>query len=160
MKTEGKTHFERKSDRETVATRTFNAPARLVFEAWSKADLFKQWWMPKSMGATIVSCTLDMRTGGSYRLEMKHPSAPNTMAFFGKYLEVIPGSRIVWTNEESGDQGAVTTVTLVEKDGQTLLSMSELYPSKEACDEAWEGMGEGMGETFDQLDAFLATQKR
>ncbi len=158
MDAKGKTHMERKSDRELVTTRTFNAPARIVFEAWSKPELFKQWWVPKSACAEILSITMDMRTGGSYRLEMKHPAAPQTMAFFGKYLEVIPEKRIVWTNEESGDQGAITTVMLDEKNGKTLLTMSELYPSKEAADQAFEGMEGGMPETFEQLDAFLSAR--
>jgi len=137
-----------------VVTRTFDAPARLVFEAWTKPELFKQWWVPKSSGALLLSCEQDVRVGGSYRLEFAHPAAETPMAFFGRYLDVVPNARIVWTNEESAD-GAITTVTFEEKDGKTLLVMSELYPSKEALDRAIEGMGEAMPETFAQLDAFL-----
>src|SRR5689334_25193863 len=103
-----RTTVERKSERELVVTRTFNAPARIVFEAWSKSELFRQWWVPKSIGASLLSCEMDVRTGGGYRLEFGHPSSEQTMAFFGKYIEVTPPSRIVWTNEES-DQGSVTT---------------------------------------------------
>lgn len=158
MDGKAETRMERKSERELVTTRTFNAPARLVFEAWSKPELFRQWWVPKSACAEILSIEMDMRVGGGYRLEMKHPAAPQTMAFFGKYLEVIPNRRIVWTNEESGDQGAITTVTLEEEDGQTLLTMSELYPTKEALDFAFEGMEGGMPESFEQLEAFLAAR--
>jgi uncharacterized protein YndB with AHSA1/START domain len=146
-----RTSVERKSDRELVVTRTFNAPARLVFEAWSKPELFKQWWVPKSMGMTLVSCEMDVRTGGKYRLGFG-----GGMDFFGRYLEVMPHSRIVWTNEESGDAGSVTTVTFEEKDGKTLLVLSELYPSKEALD-AGSGAADAMGETFQQLDGLLAT---
>ena len=149
-----RTTSERKSDREMVTTRTFAAPARLVFEAWTTPELFKQWWVPKSSGATLLSCEQDVRVGGTYRLEFGHPTAATPMAFFGKYLEVVPNARLVWTNEES-DDGAVTTVTFEEKDGKTLLVMSELYPSKEALDMAIEGMGEAMPETFAQLDEFL-----
>ena len=123
------TSVERKSDREVVVTRWFDAPARLVFEAWSKPDLFKRWWAPKSMGMTLHSCEMDVRTGGRYRLGFG-----NGMDFFGTYLEVTPPSRIVWTNDEGGENGSITTVTLTEQSGKTLLVMSELYPSKDALD--------------------------
>jgi uncharacterized protein YndB with AHSA1/START domain len=150
-----RTTVQRKSDREIVVTRTFNAPARIVFEAWTRAELFKQWWVPKSAGMSLLSCELDIRVGGGYRLEFAHGGS--TMAFFGKYLEVIPNSRLVWTNEESGDGGPVTTVTFEEKDGQTLLTLHELYPSKEALDAAGTGAAEGLSETFAQLDELLVT---
>jgi uncharacterized protein YndB with AHSA1/START domain len=149
-----RTTSERKSGRELVITRTFDAPARLVFEAWTTPELFKQWWVPKSSGATLLSCEQDVRVGGSYRLEFAHPKAAAPMAFFGRYLEVVPNARLVWTNEES-EEGAVTTVTFEEKDGKTLLVMRELYPSKEALDVAIEGMDEAIPETFAQLDEFL-----
>ena len=129
-----RTTVERKSDRELVVTRTFNGPARIVFEAWTKPELFKQWWVPKSMGMTLRSCELDVRVGGGYRLEFGH-DASNPMAFFGRYLDVIPHSRLVWTNDEGGDNGPVTTVTFEEKGGKTLLVLHELYPSKEDLDE-------------------------
>jgi len=144
------TTVERKSERELVVTRIFNAPARLVFEAWTKPELFKRWWVPKSMGMSLHSFEADIRTGGTYRLQF----SPD-MAFFGRYLEVTPHSRLVWTNEES-DQGAVTTVTFEEKAGKTLLVLHELYPSKEAL-EAGAGAEEGMPEQFEQLDELLLT---
>ena len=144
------TKVERKSDREVVVTRSFDAPARLVFEAWSKPELFKRWWVPKSIGATLRSCEMDVRTGGTYRLGFG-----NDMYFFGRYLEVTPPSRIVWTNEEGGENGSVTTVTLTETDGKTLLVVSELYPSKEAFDADGGGAADAMHETFGQLDELL-----
>jgi uncharacterized protein YndB with AHSA1/START domain len=151
------TTVERKSDRELVVTRTFNAPARIVFEAWTKPELLKRWWAPKSFGLTLVSWDADVRVGGAYRVVFKHASAPEPMAFFGKYLEVNPGSRLVWTNEEEGDGGAVTTVTFEEKDGKTLLVMRDLFPSKEALDQAIaSGSTSGKEETFAQLDEVLA----
>ncbi|MBO9662776.1 SRPBCC family protein [Dokdonella sp.] len=150
-----RTTVQKKSEREVVVTRTFDAPARLVFEAWSKPELFKKWWVPRSMGMTLRSCEMDVRTGGSYRLVFGDDPA-NTMAFFGKYLEVVPDKRIVWTNEESGDAGSVTTVTFDERDGKTLLVLSELYPTKEALDAAGTGAQEAMHETFGQLDELLA----
>jgi uncharacterized protein YndB with AHSA1/START domain len=122
-----------------------------VFAAWTRPELFKQWWLPKSMGMTLVSCEMDVRTGGKYRLGFG-----DGMDFFGRYLEVTPHSRLVWTNEESGDSGSVTTVTFEEKDGRTLLVLSELYPSKEALDAAGTGAADAMGETFQQLDELLA----
>jgi len=145
-----RTTVERRSEREVVVTRSFDAPARLVFEAWSKPDLFQRWWVPRSMGMTLRSCEMDVRTGGRYRL-----SFGDGMDFFGRYLEVTPPSRIVWTNEEGGENGSVTTVTLEEKNGRTLLVMSELYPSKEALDAAGTGAQEALHETFPQLDELL-----
>ena len=147
---------ERKSGRELVVTRTFNAPARIVFEAWTKPELFKRWWAPKSSGMSLLSCEMDVRAGGGYRLEFGHPASEQPMAFFGKYIEVTPHARLVWTNEESAE-GAVTTVTFEEKGGKTLLVFHELYPSKEALDGAIEGMEGGMPEQFEQLDELLVT---
>jgi uncharacterized protein YndB with AHSA1/START domain len=150
-----RTNVERKSERELVITRTFNGPARIVFEAWTKPELLKLWWAPKSIGVSLLSCEADVRVGGKYRFEIgREGSKP--MTFFGQYLEVAPHARLVWTNEES-DDGAVTTVTFEDKGGQTLLTMRELYPSKEALDRAIEGMEGGMTETFAQLDELLAT---
>lgn len=151
-----RTTVERTSDREVVVTRTFDAPARLVFEAWTKPELFKQWWVPRSMGMTLRSCELDVRTGGKYRLVFGDDPA-NPMAFFGKYLDVVPNQRIVWTNEESGADGSVTTVTFEEKNGKTTLVLIELYPTTEALDAAGTGAQEVMIETFGQLDALLAS---
>ena len=146
------TTVERKSDRELVVTRTFNGPARIVFEAWTKPELFRQWWVPRSMGMSLLSCEMNVRAGGKYRLEFAH--GDSTAAFFGTYKEVMPHSRLVWTNEES-DDGPVTTVTFAETGGKTLLVMHELYSSKEALDAAGTGAADAMGETFGQLDELL-----
>lgn len=149
------TNVRRKSDRELVVTRTVNAPARLVFEAWTRPELFKRWWVPKSAGLSLLSCEMDVRVGGGYRLVFgSDPSG--SMAFFGKYLEVTAPSRLVWTNDEGGDGGPVTTVTFEEKGGQTLVVLHELHSSKEALDAAL-GAYEGMSETFEQLDELLGT---
>ena len=150
----GRTRVERTSDCELVITRTFDAPARIVFEAWTRPELFKRWWVPKSFGMELLSCEQDVRAGGSYRLVFRH-GASGTMAFHGKYLEVVPPSRLVWTNEESAD-GSVTTLTLEEKGGKTLLVVHERYPSKEAF-ETNAGAADGMSESFDQLDELLVT---
>ena len=150
-----RTTVERKSEREIVVTRTFNGPARIVFEAWTKPELIKRWWVPKSMGMSLLSCEMDVRVGGKYRFVFGH-DASKPMAFFGRYIEVTPYSRLVWTNEES-DDGAVTTVTFEEQDGKTLLAMHELYPSKEALDAAGTGSADATVETFAQLDELLVT---
>ena len=149
------TTVERKSEREVVITRTFNAPARLVFEAWTKPELMRRWWVPKSSDLTLLSCEMDVRTGGTYRFVFQHPSAPEGMAFFGRYLEVSPHSRLVWTNEESGDAGQISTVTLEDRGDTTRMVLHELYPSGEALD-AGAGAYDGMPESFDQLDELLA----
>ncbi|ESW65825.1 SRPBCC domain-containing protein [Mesorhizobium sp. C277A] len=152
--TNSRTTVERKSERELVVTRTVNGPARIVFEAWTKPELFKQWWVPKSMGMFLRSCEMDARTGGTYRLVFGH-DASDLHEFFGRYIEVTPHSRLVWTNDEGGDGGPVTTLTFEEKSGKTLLVMHELYPSKEALDAAGTGAADAMGETFEQLDELL-----
>jgi len=152
------TSVERQSERELVVTRTFDGPARLVFQAWTTPELFKRWWMPKSVGATFISCEIDARTGGSYRFVFGHPVSKEPMAFFGKYLEVVPNSRLVWTNDEGGEGGSVTTVTFEEKAGKTLVTLRDLHPSKEALDDTIaSGATSGFGESFGQLDEVLVT---
>jgi uncharacterized protein YndB with AHSA1/START domain len=152
-----RTTVERKSERELVVTRTINGPVRIVFEAFTKAELFRRWWVPKSFGLTLLSCEMDVRVGGTYRLVFSHGASP-PMEFQGRYLEVTPHARLVWTNDESEDGGAVTTVTFEEKGGKTLVVLHDLYPSKEALDGAIaSGSTSGMPETFDQLDELVLT---
>ena len=127
-----------------------------MFEAWTKPELLQRWWAPKSFGISFLSCEADVRTGGTYRFVFGHPATEQPMAFFGRYIEVMPPSRLVWTNEESGENGAVTTVTFEEKDGQTIVVLRELYPSREALDEAIASGSVGAwGEQFDELDGLL-----
>jgi len=154
---DGRTTVERKSDRELVVTRVFDGPVRLVFDAWTKAELFQLWWAPKSSGVPMLACEMDARTGGGYSVTFGK-DAENAMTFYGKYLEVTPPSRLVWTNDES-EQGAITTVTFEEEEGdRTLLVLQELYPSKEALDESFVGMEDAMPEQFRQLDELLAAR--
>jgi uncharacterized protein YndB with AHSA1/START domain len=152
-----RTTVERKSERELVVTRVFDGPAHIVFEAWTKPELLKRWWAPRSFGVSFLSCEADVRTGGTYRFVFSHAASEQPMAFFGKYIEVTPYTRLVWTNEES-DEGAVTTVTFEEKGGKTLIVLRDLYPSKEALDNAIaSGSTSGTGEQFEQLDELLVT---
>ena len=149
-----RTTVERKSDREVVVTRTINGPARIVFEAFTKAELFRRWWVPKSMGMTLLSCEMDARVGGTYRLVFE-TGGPEPVAFFGTYVEVKPYSRLAWTNDEGGEGGSVTTVTFEEKGGKTLVVLRETYATKEALDAAGTGAADAMVETFDQLDELI-----
>jgi len=152
------TMVERKSDRELVVKRVVNGPPHLVFEAWTKPDLFKRWWVPKSMGMSITSCEIDARTGGKYHLVFGQGGAVIFEAF-GKYLDVTPNSRIVWTNDEGDEAGPVTTASFQEQNGKTLLVISDLFPSKEALDEAIAAEAINWNsETFEQLDELLASQ--
>jgi uncharacterized protein YndB with AHSA1/START domain len=151
-----RTTVERTSDREVVVTRRINWPARLVFEAFSRAELLSRWWVPKSMGMKLVSCAVNARVGGTYRLEFD-VGGPEPLAFFGTYVEVQPHSRLVWTNDEGGEDGSVTTVTFEEQGDCTLVVLRERYASKEALDAAGLGAAEALIETFDQLDALLLT---
>ena len=149
------TTTDRHSDREVIVTRIFNGPARMIFDAWTKPEIIMKWWTPASFGITFISCETDVRTGGTYRFVMGHPAFDQPMAFHGRYLEVDPPKRLVWTNEE-GEEGSVTTVTFEEKDGKTHLVLSDLYPSKAALDEAMaSGSINGYPEQFDQLDTLL-----
>ena len=153
------TTVERASERELVVTRTFDGPANLVFEAWSRPELLQRWWAPPSFGISFVSCEADVRTGGTYRFVFSHPAAEQPMAFFGRYIEVTPHSRIVWTNEES-EGGPVSTVTFEENGGRTLLVLRELYPSKQALEDAIASGSTGTGaagEQFELLDEVLVT---
>lgn len=153
------TTMERKSARELVVTRTFNAPARILFEAWTRPELIRRWWTPKSFGITFVSCEADVRTGGTYHFVFRHPDFEQPMAFFGRYLDVTPFSRIVWTNEEGGaGTGAISTLLFEEKGDMTVLVLHELHPTKEALDEALESGSPGAaGEQYEALDELLAT---
>jgi uncharacterized protein YndB with AHSA1/START domain len=153
------TTVERRSERELVVTRTINGPAHIVFDAWTKPELLKRWWVPKSFGASFLSCEADVRTGGTYRFVFGHPSSAQPMAFFGRYVEVIPGSRLVWTNEEGDGDGPVTTVTFEERGGETLVVIRELYPSKKALDDVMaSGSISWSEEQFGQLDQLLDAQ--
>jgi uncharacterized protein YndB with AHSA1/START domain len=153
---QNRTSVERRGDRELVVTRTFDAPPSVVYKAWSQPDLFQRWWMPKSLaGVSLVACDMDVRTGGKYRLEFA-AGGSDTMAFYGKYLEVVPNERIVWTNDE-GEEGAVTTVTFEDQGGKTLVNFHEAYPSREALEEALQGSAAGLPEQLDQLDELLSS---
>ena len=146
---------ERRGERELAVARTFDAPPRVVYKAWSQAGLFQRWWVPKSLsGISLVSCDLDVRTGGKYRLEFGAGNS-QTMAFYGKYLEVVPDERIVWTNDE-GEEGAITTVTFEDQGGKTRLLFHEAYPSEEALEEALQGSAAGLPEQLEQLDDLLS----
>jgi|SRR5579883_2328221 len=158
--TRNETTVDRKSDRELVVTRVFNGPVHLVFDAWTKPELLQRWWAPKSFGIAFLSCEADARTGGKYHFVFSHPSTKEPMSFFGRYLEVVPPARIVWTNEEGGESGAVTTVTFVDRGDTTHVTMHDLYPSKEALDQAIaSGSTSGCSEQFNQLDEVLTTRE-
>jgi uncharacterized protein YndB with AHSA1/START domain len=151
------TSVERRGDRELVVTRTFNAPPSTVYRTWSQPELFQRWWMPKSVsGVALVSCDLDVRTGGKYRLGFG-VGGSETMAFYGKYLEVVPNERIVWTNDE-GEEGAITTVTFEDERGRTRVIFHEVYPTKEALEEALQGSAAALPEQLEQLDELICSK--
>jgi uncharacterized protein YndB with AHSA1/START domain len=157
-RTENPTTVARKSDRELIVTRTFDSPARAVFDAWTRPELFKLWWAPKSMGAVLSACEIDARTGGGYRITFGDGGS-DSATFFGRYLEVTPPSRLVWTNEES-DDAPVTTVTFEDQGERTLLVLSDLYRSAEPLPAAVAGMQAMTSEQFAQLDELLALLRR
>ncbi|MGG7579621.1 SRPBCC family protein [Rhizobium sp. Nf11,1] len=153
---QNRSSVERRGDRELVVTRIFDAPPSTIYRAWSQPELFQRWWVPKSApGISLVSCEMEVRTGGKYRLEFG-AGGSETMAFYGKYLEVVPNERIVWTNDE-GEEGAITTVTFEDQGGKTLLTFHELYPSREALEEALQGSAVALPEQLEQLDELLSS---
>jgi len=155
MNEQSRTSVERKGTRELLVTRLFDAPPSMVYQAWSRPELFQRWWMPGSAsGISFLSCDMDVRTGGKYRLEFG-TGGSDSMAFYGKYLEVVPNERIVWTNDE-GEEGAITTVTFEDQGGKTLLRFHEIYPSAAALEEALQGSAATLPEQLAQLDQLLA----
>jgi uncharacterized protein YndB with AHSA1/START domain len=158
--TVNETDMRLQGDREIIISRTFNAPARIVFDAVTKPELMKRWWAPKSHGVTLVQCDIDLRVGGTYRYVMQQGSGP-LMAFSGTYAEVTPPNRIVSDEifEPMASLGAVrVTVTLEEQDGKTRLVNHSVYPSKQARDAVLaSGMEHGMRESMDQLDELVAS---
>jgi len=150
--------LELQGDREIVITRTFKAPARRVFTAWTRADLVTQWWAPKSRGAVVLSCEADVREGGRYRYVTRAGNGFE-FAFSGEYREVKPYERLVYTTvfEPMADAGAsIVTATFDERGGATLLTLVERYPSPEARTAALEsGMELGLPIVMDQLDAVV-----
>ncbi|MBW7905900.1 MAG: SRPBCC domain-containing protein [Phycisphaerae bacterium] len=146
-----RTRVERVSDCDLVVSRAFDAPARLMWEAWTRAELFRKWWVPESFRLNLRACEMDVRVGGRYRLVFLHEGS--TMEFFGTYLEVVPHSRLVWTNEEGGGQ-TVTTVTFEETAGRTRLVVRNRYPSKEALEA--DGSTDALPDSLDQLATLLA----
>ena len=159
-----RTTMERTSERELVVTRTIDGPAHIAFDAWTQPELLRRWWVPKSIPIALLSCEMDVRVGGTYRMVFQ-VDPTTTMAFFGRYLEVSPPSKLVWTNEEGDGDAVVTTVTFEERQGQTRLVVRDLYPSKDALEAAIaSGSTAGWAEMLDQLDELLlelaATQHR
>jgi uncharacterized protein YndB with AHSA1/START domain len=155
-----RTTVERRSDRELVVTRSFDAPAHLVWDAWTRPDLLKRWWAPRSLGVTLFECESDVRVGGRYRYVFGR-DPKERMAFSGTYREVVHPSRLVFTQlfEQMPAAGeALVTATFEEQGRKTRLVMLALYPSKEALDGAVaSGMERGMRETYEQLEQLVAT---
>jgi len=151
------TKVECLSDRELAVTRLFDAPVAMVFKAWSDPSLFRRWWVPEGHGINLVGCDMDVRTGGKYRLEFA--AGDQTMAFHGKYLDVVPNQKIVWTNDEGEDDGQVTTVTFEDRGGKTLVTYRDSFPSEGALEEAMNGAAKGLPQQFDQLAELLASER-
>ena len=154
------TSMELVGDREIVIARTFNGPARIVFDAWTKPELVRLWWAPKSRGVSVVGCDADVRVGGNYRYVLR-PATGDEIAFSGKYTEVTPHSRLVYTQIFEPMAGAgevIVTVTFDERDGKTTVTSRLLYESVEDRDgHLQSGMESGMRESIDRLGELLTT---
>ena len=156
------TILERTADRELVVRRTFNGPAHIVFDAWTKPELLKRWWAPKSFGVSLFECESDLRVGGTYRYAFgRDPKNPEV--FSGRYAEVNPPSRLVFTQlyERMSEAGeVVVTAAFEESQGRTHLTLHQLFPSKEALEGALaSGMERGMRVTLDQLDELVTPMR-
>ncbi len=150
--------LERTSDTTLVITRTLRAPPAIVFEAWTNPDYVRRWWAPLSRGVTLTECDADLRPGGEYRYVLTR--GKERFAFYGKYLEITPPSRLVYTQifEPFPDAEARITVSFEADGGYTRLVSREVYPSKVALDGALHsGMEDGARETFQQLDELVAS---
>jgi uncharacterized protein YndB with AHSA1/START domain len=147
-------------DREVIITRTYDAPARLLFVAWSKPEHLMKWFGP--VGWPLTLCEVDFRMGGRFRFAMTGPSGRQDTPFGGEYLEIVPHRKIVFDNafEAPGAEKMITTVTFDEKDGRTTLTHHTLFASV-AMKNEYVGMGfvQGVGSGFDQLAAVVATMK-
>jgi uncharacterized protein YndB with AHSA1/START domain len=153
-----KMKLELVGDREIVMTRSFAAPARLVFEAYTKADLVAKWWAPKKCGVEMVSCEAEVRVGGKWRYTLRNPDT-EVVAFYGEYREVTAPERVVYTEQFSkfpDGPPVIVTVTFVERDGRTEMTSTQLYPSKEVREMVVAtGMEFGANETLNQLEEVL-----
>lgn len=153
-----------RGDREIVLTRTFDAARPLVWEALSKPEFLKRWLFGPP-GWSMTVCDNDQRVGGTFRLAWKNTDGTE-MAMQGVYREVVAPERIVRTESflfgcdaQSGEQ--LATLLLTEKGGQTLLTLTVLYPSKEARDAALaSGMDRGVAAGYDRLDDIFAANSK
>jgi uncharacterized protein YndB with AHSA1/START domain len=148
------------SDREIVITRAFDAPRELVWDTMSKPELLRRWLLGPP-GWEMTVCEEDARVGGKFRWAWKGPDGVG-MSMHGEYREIVPPERAVRTETfdtgcapQGGEQ--LTTLALTEQGGKTLLTLTVLYPSKEARDGAVaSGMEQGMAAGYDRLDEILA----
>jgi uncharacterized protein YndB with AHSA1/START domain len=144
------------TDREIVMTRVFDAPRHLVFDAFSKPELLKRWFGPR--GWSLVVCEVDLKVGGGFRFVLRGPDGKE-MGMRGVYREIVPPERSV--HMESFDdypgESQVTSV-FVEQRGQTTLTVTVLYPSREVRDAVIKsGMEHGAAESYDRLAELLAS---
>lgn len=160
------TSMELKGDREIVIARTFNGPPRIVFDAWTRPELVRRWWAPDSRRVVVTACDADLRAGGTYRYVLRLEKTGHQFAFSGRYTEVTPHSRLVYTElfepdaggANPGDIPLIVTVTFTGRDGKTDLVSHSLCPSPEVRDAILaSGMEHGMRETMDQLDLLVAS---
>jgi uncharacterized protein YndB with AHSA1/START domain len=150
---------DRRSDLELVVSRVFDAPARIVYTAFTKPEHMKRWWAPKGFGVVMYECDIDLRVGGKFRYVFGREGEPK-MAFSGEFTEVVPNQKIVSTQlfEQMPQAGiAIVTATFTEIDGATTLELLQTFPTKAALDGAVAtGMTDGMKLTFQQLAALCA----
>ena len=144
------------TDRDVVVTRTIDAPARIVFEAWSKPEHIKRWFGPAPYPVTMAE--MDFRVGGRYRFAMTDPKGRQMTPFGGEYLEIIPNEKIVFTDafELPGAEEMVMTVTFDEQDGKTTVTVRTTFANlAQKATHVGAGMVEGLSLALEQLDTLV-----
>ena len=147
------------SDREVVVTREFDAPARLVFEAWTNCKHLPHWLLGPE-GWTMPKCEVDLRVGGKYRFGWFRPETGKGFEMYGSYVEIDPPGRLVSTESMEGAPGeTLNTIILEEIEGRTHMTLTIVYDSKEFRDMVLKtGMTRGMEASFDRLSGYLESQ--
>jgi len=156
MKNTGTLKVTTPTEREIVMTRVFDAPRRLVFDAFSKPELLKRWFGPR--GWSLAVCEVDLKVGGGFRFVLRGPDG-REMGMRGVYREIVPPERSVHMESFDDYPGeSQVTAVFVEENGKTTLTATVLYPSKEVRDIVIKsGMEHGAAESYDKLAELLAS---
>jgi uncharacterized protein YndB with AHSA1/START domain len=145
------------SAQEIQLTRLFNAPRHLVFAAMTRPEHVREWWGRLGDGYSVPVCEIDLRVGGAWRFVNRHPKGEAT--FYGEYREILPPSRLVFTEifADFPDSVSVETTDFTEEGGKTRMTATVRYESSEVRDMVLgSGMSRGAGISYDRLEDLVA----